>query len=244
MSASWFGKFDVDDFTNASRLMIHNDDPIGQEHGLGDIVRHHDHRDRFVLPDAQQFGLHTATGQRIERAKRFIEEQDLWPRGETACDRRSLRHAARKLVGISGFETAQAHQPDEPSRGITPLRFGERCFEQSSPTFPSTEKISASSSSSHRTAYAAAVNGLAANEKCTDEDEHLIREGYLLSMKAFAEHYLSAGDSRTDFNQANVLLVECQTRPGLYGTRAGAGCETQEQYNIRAQTNWEMESNE
>jgi hypothetical protein len=106
------------------------------------------------------------------------------------------------------------------------------------------EHIASSSSSSHQTAYDASVKGLAANDQCTDEDSHLGDEGYLLSMKALAEHYFSGGDARTDFNQANALLVECQTRPRLYGTRVGASCETQEQNNIQAQTNWEMESNE
>jgi hypothetical protein len=104
------------------------------------------------------------------------------------------------------------------------------------------EKAAASDGASHRAAYSAAVAGLAANQKCDDETRHLVNEGYLLSMKAFAEHYLSAGDSRTDFNQANALLVQCQTHPGLYGTHTGAGCETQEQYNIRVQTNWDIES--
>jgi hypothetical protein len=104
------------------------------------------------------------------------------------------------------------------------------------------EKTAAADGEPHRAAYNAAVAGLAANDKCDDETAHLVNEGYLLSMKGFAEHYLSVGDSRTDFNQANALLVECQTRPGLYGTRTGAGCETQEQYNIRAQTNWDVES--
>jgi hypothetical protein len=59
-------------------------------------------------------------------------------------------------------------------------------------------------------------------------------------MKGLAEHHLSQGDSRTDLNQANTLLVECQTQPDLYGTKTGASCETQEQYNISAQTNWDM----
>lgn len=106
------------------------------------------------------------------------------------------------------------------------------------------EKIAASNGVSHSSAYGASIKGLAANERCDNETEQLVNKGYLLSMKAFAEHYLRDGDSRTDFNQANALLVECQTRPGLYGTRTGAGCETQEQYNIRAQTNWEIEENE
>lgn len=91
-----------------------------------------------------------------------------------------------------------------------------------------------------RSAYNNAVSGLKANDQCTDESEHLVNEGYLLSLKGLAEHYLSEGDSRTDLNQANMLLVQCQTKPGLYGTSEGAGCETQEQNNIHAQTTWDI----
>lgn len=106
------------------------------------------------------------------------------------------------------------------------------------------EKTAASDGVSHQAAYNAAVAGLAANENCDDEDAHLVNKAYLLSMKGLAEHYLSEGDSQTDLNQANALLVQCQTTPGLYGTHTGASCETQEQYNIHASTNWEIESNE
>lgn len=106
------------------------------------------------------------------------------------------------------------------------------------------EKITSADSTSYRRAYDAAVSGLTANEKCADDTDRLINEGYLLSMKGMAEHHLAIGDWRTDFNQANQLLVECQTKPGLYGTHVAASCETQEHYNISAETNWDIESRE
>jgi hypothetical protein len=103
------------------------------------------------------------------------------------------------------------------------------------------EKIAAAkSSTSPRAAYNAAVAGLAANEKCDNENANLINKGYLLSMKAYAEHGLGNNEWHTDFNQANALLVQCQTTPGLYGTRTGAECETQEKNNISAETNWDI----
>lgn len=107
-------------------------------------------------------------------------------------------------------------------------------------TSDSNKAVAHEKAGDHSASYAAAVAGLAANERCDDDDEHIVNEGYLLSDKAFAEHYLPQGDWRTDFNQANALLVECQTRPALYGTHEGAGCETQENYNIRQTTDWEM----
>lgn len=107
-------------------------------------------------------------------------------------------------------------------------------------TADSNKSVAREKASDHRGAYNAAQAGLKANESCEDGDNHLLNEAYLLSDRAFSEHYLAEGDWRTDFNQSNALLVECQTRPGLYGTHTGASCETQEGYNIRQTTNWEM----
>jgi type IV secretory pathway VirB10-like protein len=89
-------------------------------------------------------------------------------------------------------------------------------------------------------AYDLAVSGFHYAEECDVSEIKTVREGYLLSFKAMAERTLSSGDSRTDINQAITLLAECQTLPGLYGTKGGAGCETQEEYDIRAKMNWDM----
>lgn len=89
--------------------------------------------------------------------------------------------------------------------------------------------------------YDTAVSGLHYVELCGNDDDNLLNKGYLMSFKALAEHHLSSGDSATDLNEANALLVECQTHPGFYGTHVGAQCETQENNNIKTQTNWEME---
>lgn len=97
-------------------------------------------------------------------------------------------------------------------------------------------------SDAYQSAYKNANSGLTYAENCDDETDQLVDKAYLLTIRGFAEHDLTVGDSRTDLNQANTLLVECQTKPGLYGTKQGAECETQEQNNIRAQTNWDLDS--
>jgi|HubBroStandDraft_5_1064220.scaffolds.fasta_scaffold16673_4 hypothetical protein len=94
----------------------------------------------------------------------------------------------------------------------------------------------------YQKAYDTAISGLHYVELCDNDDDNLLNKGYLLSFKALAEHHLSSGDSATDLNEANALLVECQTHPGFYGTHVGAQCETQENNNIRTQTNWEMQN--
>jgi hypothetical protein len=90
--------------------------------------------------------------------------------------------------------------------------------------------------------YDTTVSGLHYVELCNNDDDNLLNKAYLMSFKALAEHHLSSGDSKTDLNEANQLLVECETHPGFYGTHVGAQCETQETNNIQQQTNWEMES--
>lgn len=90
--------------------------------------------------------------------------------------------------------------------------------------------------------YDTVISGLHYVSLCSDDDDNLENKAYLLSFKAYAEHYLSSGDSKTDMNEANQLLVECQTHPGFYGTHVGAQCETQENNNISTTTNWDMEN--
>lgn len=89
-------------------------------------------------------------------------------------------------------------------------------------------------------AYHNAVSGLSINDSCAEENDHLTNAAYLLTVKALAEHHLSVGDSRTDLNQADMLLEQCITKPGLYATQIGAGCETQQHINTGYETNWDL----
>jgi hypothetical protein len=93
---------------------------------------------------------------------------------------------------------------------------------------------------SYQKAYDLSVSGLHYVQLCSNDIDALISKGYLLTFKGASEHYLHSGDSETDLNQANTLLVECQTTPGVYGTHQAALCETQENTNIRVQTDWDM----
>lgn len=104
------------------------------------------------------------------------------------------------------------------------------------------ESADALNNGHYQKAYDTVVSGLHYVELCQDDDDNLVNKAYLMSFKASAEHHLSSGDSRTDLNEANQLLVECETRPSLYGTHVAAQCETQENTNITEQTNWDMEN--
>ena len=92
----------------------------------------------------------------------------------------------------------------------------------------------------YQSMYDLSVSGLHYAELCDDDNTKVLLKGYLLSFKANAEHHLSSGDSATDMDQATTLLAECQTLPGVYGTHAGAQCESQEDDDIRMKQQWDM----
>jgi hypothetical protein len=102
------------------------------------------------------------------------------------------------------------------------------------------EAMSSFNAHAYRDAYRNAVSGLAVNETCTDESDQLVNHGYLLATKGLAEHYLTEGDWRTDLNQAGMLLEQCVTKPGLYATAIGAGCQTEQEAVISWKTGWDM----
>jgi hypothetical protein len=60
------------DFTYPARPGVHQDDAVRQENRLFDIMRHHDDRDIFMLPQPQQLVLQPSARQRVERAQGFI----------------------------------------------------------------------------------------------------------------------------------------------------------------------------
>src|SRR5258708_12616692 len=66
-------------------------------------------------PEGHQLRLQSQTRQRVQLAKRLIEQQQGRIVDERASERGALSHAARELMGISLAEVAKA---DEIERGI------------------------------------------------------------------------------------------------------------------------------
>ena len=84
-------------------------------------------------------------------------------------------------------------------------------------------------------AYDAAVLGLKADRTCRDEDAKVVNEGFLLSTKAIAEHFLSRGDSANDLNRAIDLLKRCREIAPKLGSAISDLCEKQHQSDIQTQ---------
>jgi hypothetical protein len=102
----------------------HHDDAVRQQHGLIDIVGDHDHG--IVEPgvDRHHLVLEMGPGQRVERAERFIEKQDLGLHGERTGEADALLHAARNLrralvLGMAHMDQLEAeHGPVMSLAGI------------------------------------------------------------------------------------------------------------------------------
>ena len=66
---------------------------------------------------AEHLVLHVAADQRVERAERLVEQQDLGVDGQRAGQADALLHAAGELVGVGVFVAVEADQLDHlPAR--------------------------------------------------------------------------------------------------------------------------------
>ena len=101
---------------DAARTRRHHDDPVGEEHGLGDRVGHEDDGGAGLGADADELGLHALAGHLVEGAERLVHQQQPRALGERARDRDALLHAAGELVGVPVGEVAEADQLDQLAR--------------------------------------------------------------------------------------------------------------------------------
>ena len=64
-------------------------------------MRHKQDGELCVVPKLHQLILHLAAGERVERGKGFVHQQDVWLHGHAARNRHALLHAARKRMRIA-----------------------------------------------------------------------------------------------------------------------------------------------
>jgi len=76
---------------------------------LANVVRDHRNRKLVFAPQSLDQHMHVATNTGIERAERFVEQQDAWPLHQCLRDSQALLHAARHLCGIKMSGVAEAH---------------------------------------------------------------------------------------------------------------------------------------
>src|SRR5207244_2248358 len=81
--------------------------------GFIDIVSDEKHGGAATLPESEHLVLHAHAGEGIERAERFVQEQNFGMIDERPRESDALRHAAGKMMRISAgefFETDEAHE--------------------------------------------------------------------------------------------------------------------------------------
>ncbi len=88
----------------------HHDHPIPQEQGLVDAVRDEQDRRAGPLPDLHHLLLQALPGNRVERRKRLVHQQQLAVHDENPRDRDELAHAARKLHRIFVRKVLEPHE--------------------------------------------------------------------------------------------------------------------------------------
>ena len=72
----------------------HDDDAIAHVDCFVDVVGDEQHRGAALLPQAQHFILHPHAGEGVERAERFVEQENFGMIDECAGKRDALGHAA------------------------------------------------------------------------------------------------------------------------------------------------------
>ena len=88
--------------------MADNVNGVGEKDRLAQVVRHQYDRRTSLNPQRLKYIPKFFAGERIKRAKRFVEQQKLWSMHQGSTQRRTLLHAARQLPGILVLKAGKA----------------------------------------------------------------------------------------------------------------------------------------
>jgi hypothetical protein len=95
------------------RAVRHEQDLVGEQDRLVDVVRDHEHRLVRRAHDPHELVLDRAPGERVERAERLVEEQHLRLDRERARDPHALLHPPGELGRLLVLGAGQADHVDE-----------------------------------------------------------------------------------------------------------------------------------
>ena len=80
--------------------MADNVNGVGEKDRLAQVVRHQYDGRTSLNPQRLKYIPEFFAGERIKRAKRFVEQQEFWRMHQGSTQRRTLLHAARQLPRI------------------------------------------------------------------------------------------------------------------------------------------------
>ena len=107
--------------------LVERDDARAELERLLDIMRDHQHGERVFVPQPGDQPVHILPDARIERAKRFIEQEHARARHQRLRNREALLHPARKLRRIIMPRIGEADMFEH--RLSLSLRGAARCAE-------------------------------------------------------------------------------------------------------------------
>ena len=115
---------DVHDLLHAARARVHDDDALGEDDGLLDVVGDEEAGLLLLLPGLEQLGLELGARLGVKGAERLVHEQDLGVDRVGAGDGDALLHAARELLGVGLHEVLQLDELDVLERDLLGLLVG------------------------------------------------------------------------------------------------------------------------
>src|SRR5436190_12168198 len=112
---------DIELLADAPGIPRKQDHAIGEADGFAHVMGDEDDRFSSLLPNSLDVAVKLLTGERVERGKRFIHEQDARIWGKRAGEGDALFHATRKFVNVRSRKFLQADQLNEKLRDLATL---------------------------------------------------------------------------------------------------------------------------
>ena len=104
--------------------LFHDDDLVGDGHGLGLVVGDVDRRDAQLLLDAADLGAHGHAQLGVQVGQRLVKEQHARLHHQRAGQRHALLLAAGELVGHAALHAAHLHQVQNGPDPLLDFRLG------------------------------------------------------------------------------------------------------------------------
>ena len=109
---------------NVRGIAAEDDDAVGEDHGLFNVVRDNENRARgdFVAePEFEEFAAQRFGGQDVERGEWLVHEEDFGFDDQRAGYADALFHAAREFFRIGALETIEAYGVDDAQGAFVAL---------------------------------------------------------------------------------------------------------------------------
>ena len=117
----------MQDFADFGRGSVgHAHDAVRKKESLVDVVGHHEGGDFVSTPELEKHLLQLISGERIERAEGFIEQEHFRPKGKGARNADALPHALGELGGAYMHRVTKANDSEVILNDFAAFDFGRR----------------------------------------------------------------------------------------------------------------------